>query len=178
MASVSVTKLSKEDHAAVKSLINGAVGKATFDASLPQGQSITQGLMWNNNRHQKNLVLIDQHIWSGELTRAYPNPLVYSRQGQPSIFILEGPNGSKGGVVYADGIENTDRQWLLAFDGTADKVYVEAGRRSPTKWEEVEDKLNESGSQSESVDPEYGGKAYAEIQRAQGRSLVFVWFSN
>ncbi|KMT09605.1 hypothetical protein BVRB_6g130590 [Beta vulgaris subsp. vulgaris] len=120
------------------------------------------------------LQIIDEHNWSGRPREPYPQ--VIPAQIDPVEFVHLGPTpqGSKAGVVYADGVDSTARKWLVAFDNQAKKVYVEAGPTGPVDWNVIEVKLDASEDVSKYQDPILGGKAVATIKGYR----VAVLFSN
>ncbi|XP_021730490.1 uncharacterized protein LOC110697422 [Chenopodium quinoa] len=139
-------------------------------------EAITRGFIVNHHKKFAPLKLYDQHNWSGRPVPSYPEVVVYQQLDPPIPFKHQGPlpQGSRGGVVYADGVDSTARKWLVAFDLLKQKVYVEAGPIGPIDWNVVEVKLQASGDHKYYEDPVFGGKAEA---RNDG-DIVFAVFSN
>ncbi|KMT03438.1 hypothetical protein BVRB_8g191230 [Beta vulgaris subsp. vulgaris] len=164
--------LNDEEQAIFDELISAASKEANVESDQPTIEVVTWGSIRNYHKEKATLQVIDQHDWSGK-----PRPYDHIPATSKSVaFRHTAPvsEGSKAGVVYADGVENTARKWLVAFDGKAQKVFVDAGPTGPTHWENVEVRLNESGSVHRYQDPVFGGKAAAIIKG----SYVFVLLSN
>ncbi|XP_074310322.1 uncharacterized protein LOC141646270 [Silene latifolia] len=149
---------------ATTKMIKKVDGKeVVFDNSIIQdNHKVTVGVVYNTNKNRKDLVVYDTHSWSGDVTGAYPT-VPYNDTGRYEVFIHQGLEGSKGGVVYADGTDSTARKWLVAFDTPNNKCYVEAGPIGPTDWNVVEVHLNKSEGYSNYTDPAFGGKAAARV---------------
>ncbi|XP_048502599.2 uncharacterized protein LOC104895316 [Beta vulgaris subsp. vulgaris] len=171
MASAQV--LNGEEQAIFDELISATLGKADVN-SEPIIRLVTLGFIKNYHKDKLALQIIDQHDWSGEPAKPYPQ--VIPAQVDPVEFRHLGPvpQGSKAGVVYADGTDSTARKWLVAFDGQAKKVYVEAGPIGPVDWNVIEVKLDASEDVSKYQDPILGGKAAATFKGYR----VAVLFSN
>ena len=120
MASAQV--LNGEEQAIFDELISATLGKADDVIVEPIMKLVTVGFIKNYHKDKLALQIIDQHDWSGEPARPYPQ--VIPAEIDPVEFVHLGPipQGSKAGVVYADGTDSTARKWLVAFDGQAKKV--------------------------------------------------------
>ncbi|KAK9690195.1 hypothetical protein RND81_09G110700 [Saponaria officinalis] len=114
-------------------------------------------------KDNRELYKIDEHHWAGKSDENYPFPPTIKHQPTPIIpFKHSGPNpeGSVAGVVYADGHDSTARKWVIAFDTSRRKVYVEAGPIGPVDWGVIKVKLDQSGPNVEYLDPILGGLIY------------------
>ncbi|XP_021725864.1 jasmonate-induced protein homolog [Chenopodium quinoa] len=163
--------LSDENKATFEQLTAASKDKKVLDA---KDEVITHGFIVNRHKNNVSLQILDQHNWSGNPVPSYPQTIVVSQD--PIEFKHHGPlpEGSKGGVVYADGVDSTTRKWLVAFDLLKKKVYVEAGPIGPVDWNVIEVRLDASGNSSVSVDPVFGGRAEA----GNNGDIVVAWFSN
>ena len=115
--------LNDEEQAIFDELISAALGKADVNTQ-PIIETYTLGLIKNYHKDKLALQIIDQHDWSGRPREPYPQ--VIPAQIDPVEFVHLGPvpEGSKAGVVYADGADSTARKWLVAFDNQAHKVRI------------------------------------------------------
>ncbi|XP_074310333.1 uncharacterized protein LOC141646287 [Silene latifolia] len=142
--------------------------EVVFDNSVIQdNHKVTLGILYNNNRNEKELVVYDTHNWSGDVTGAYPT-IPFSNIGEYEVFIHQGLEGSKGGVVYVDGTDTTSRKWLVAFDTPNNKCHVEAGPIGATDWNAVEVLLNQADTDSHHTDPVFEGRAAARFRGDDG----------
>uniref|UniRef100_A0A803MY98 Uncharacterized protein n=1 Tax=Chenopodium quinoa TaxID=63459 RepID=A0A803MY98_CHEQI len=75
------------------------------------------------------------------------------------------PEGVKWGEYWANGAadDTTARKWVVAFDTTAGKAYIEAGPMGPVDWNVVEVKLIMSRCISKHTYPILGGNVLAAI---------------
>ncbi|KAL9247361.1 hypothetical protein vseg_020802 [Gypsophila vaccaria] len=143
------------------------------------GITVTTGFVHNYQRKDpKELYLIEEHHWSGEVdgTAPFPPSLGWHDSSTPSFRHLGGvPEGSVVGVVYADGHDSTARKWLIAFDNPNRKVYVEAGPFGPVDWNVIKVKLDQCGARSEYLDPVLGGQVYG-VFNTREKNLVHGLF--
>ncbi|KAK9690188.1 hypothetical protein RND81_09G110100 [Saponaria officinalis] len=88
--------------------------------------TFAQGLIWNNHKDNKTLLLNDQHDWSKNPVKFYPLNMIPSDFEKPNYLGHQAPLpiGAKGGVVYVDGKGPAARKWLVAFDCVQNKVYI------------------------------------------------------
>ncbi|KAK9690202.1 hypothetical protein RND81_09G111400 [Saponaria officinalis] len=162
----------------IKQITDNSVAKADTRGGHG-GVVVTEGYLYNSNREDnKELHIIDEHHWSGELDPEFPFPpsLEWRPLGPispitPFKHRARIPEGSVAGVVYADG----QRQWLVAFDMSNQKIYAEAGPISTVDWCEVKVKLDQSTDSSRHEDPIFGGIAYAHFY-LEGVNSVYALF--
>ncbi|XP_021725875.1 jasmonate-induced protein homolog [Chenopodium quinoa] len=174
---VSTALLSDEEKAIFEELIKAARDKAALEPKVSAKEEVvSSGYISNRHKDPVTLRLHDQHNWSGNPVLSYPQFI--PRQKHPIEFKHQGPlpQGSKGGVVYADGDDSTARKWLIAFDYSNNKVYAEAEPIGDVDWNVIEVKLDASGESSLYEDPVLGGKAHAAING--DARIVVAWFIN
>ncbi|XP_021730323.1 uncharacterized protein LOC110697266 [Chenopodium quinoa] len=167
--------LSNKEIAAIEELMAKAKGKIASEGKVEaEEQSLTQGFLVNRTKNNVTLQKVGEYNWSGKPVTSYPEFIPV--QDEEVRFEHQGPlpEGSVGGIVYADGTESTSRKWLVAFDTPKKKAYVEAGPAGPVDWNVIKVKLDASGYRSEYEDPVLGGKIYA---LNYGFALV-AYFSN
>ncbi|XP_021725844.1 jasmonate-induced protein homolog [Chenopodium quinoa] len=152
--------LSDDNNATFEEMMAVAREKAALEPKADdQEEAVTRGLIVNRQKNNLTMHLYDQHNWYGNPVPSFPSSIII--QMHPVEFKHKGPlpQGSKGGVVYADQKSFPPRKWLLAFDLLKKKVYVEAGPIGPTDWNVVEVKLDASEDRSTYEDSIFGGKA-------------------
>ncbi|KAK9690191.1 hypothetical protein RND81_09G110300 [Saponaria officinalis] len=142
--------------------------------------TITNGELSNyikdNNR---DLYKMFEHHCAGNSNETSLIPLIVKHYPNQRVarFKHSGPNpeGSVAGVVYADGHDSSARKWLLAFDTSRRKIYVEAGSMGLVDWDEIKVKLDQSGSRSEYTDPIFGGVTEGVISDRGNRVIVLFF---
>ncbi|KAK9690196.1 hypothetical protein RND81_09G110800 [Saponaria officinalis] len=163
----------------IKQITDNRVAKADTGGGHVDNTVVTEGYLYNAHKEaHKELHIIDQHHWSGEIDPQWPfrRTLVWRPLNEIITFKHRGrfPAGSVAGVVYADGHGTAARKWLVAFDVYNRKIYVEAGPTGPVDWNTVKVKLDRSTDISEYVDPILEGTAGGYFRE----NRVYAIFSN
>ncbi|XP_021725930.1 uncharacterized protein LOC110703576 [Chenopodium quinoa] len=154
--------LSNKEIAAIEEVMAKAKAKIASEGKVEaEVQSLTRGFLVNRTKDNITLQKVDEHNWSGKPVTSYPEFIPV--QDEEVRFDHRGPlpEGSVGGIVYADGTDSTARKWLVAFDTPKQKAYVEAGPMGEVDWNVIKVKLDASEYRSEYEDPILGGKIYA-----------------